>query len=176
LGGDDLVKATFTDGTSETLSAGDGAIFALATSFAVLMGKTHSLWLGVELGVKTTSVGDGQNELSLTRFPLIPRASWILGPQSATQVVFTAGMPYEAGVHTSGDGIASSLTTSFEDALGWMGEFSILWRSPGIAIDLAARYTNIRYVSTALTGSIDASSFGVLVGFHFPLATEPVGP
>lgn len=173
FGGADLVEGIFTDGRHETLTTGAGAIFALGTGYAAVRRDAFSVWLCIEAGVKTWLIGDGTNVVQLTRYPLVAKVSFVAGAQGSPQLLLSAGIPYEIDVHMTGKGMGARFATQFEDAIGWMVEIGIVQRVAVAAIDLALRYSNLRYASDRLLGgSADASSIGILLGMHFSLMLE----
>lgn len=169
-GGDDLVKVSLSDGSNQTLSAGDG----VSISFGIMV---TPLWLGDSLGVGVTgtagykrwSVGGSNGDIGLSRFPLtagvhlLPRLSplWLF--------LMRGGIAKEAGISISGSGIAASAHADLNASLGGFGEagFFKIMDTPEQrgAWSLTFRYTKLTY--SANGASADASSFMIFSALYF---------
>jgi len=176
-GGDDLVKVTLSDGTSQTLSAGDGIDVSLGLMLTPLwVGDALGLGVSGTLGYKGWSVGGSNGDISIARFPftasvhVLPRVAhnWLL--------LARGGIDKELDVSVSCSGVITCTDPGAIAKLGWFGEagfyytFDIFRPNPELpppdqhgAYSLAFRYTKLTYTapttSTAAGGSVDASSF-----------------
>jgi len=169
-GGDDLVKVSLSDGSDQTLSAGDG----VAVSVGLMV---TPLWVGDSLGVgvsgtfgyKGWSVGGSNGDISLSRFPLtaavhvLPRISpmWLL--------LVRGGIDKEVGVSLSGSGVAAGAHADLNAGLGGFGEmgFYKILETPEQrgAWSLTFRYTKLTYSANGATA--DAQNFMLFSTLYF---------
>jgi hypothetical protein len=169
-GGDDIVKVHLSDGSDQTLSAGDGAAVSVGLMFT-------PYWVGDKLGVgasgtvgyKGWSVGGSNGSISLSRFPLtfalhlLPRIAprWLL--------LARGGIDKEAGVSISGSGVAAGTNVDLNASLGGFGEvgFYKIMDTPEQrgAWSLTVRYTKLSY--SANGGSVDAQSVMVFTSLYY---------
>lgn len=184
-GGDDLVKVTLSDGSTQTLSAGDGVDFSLGLMLTPLwVGDALGVGVSGTLGYKAWSVGGSNGDISIGRFPftagvhLLPRVAhnWLL--------LGRGGVDKEAGVSVSCSGVVSCTDPGATASLGWFGEagfyytFDILKPNPDLpppdqhgAYSLTFRYTKMTYTAPSNAygggGSVDASSFMIYSTFYY---------
>ena len=137
-GGDDLVKVSLSDGSTQTLSAGDGLDASLGLMLTpVWVGDALGIGVSGTLGYKGWSVGGSNGDISIGRFPftagvhLLPRVAhnWLL--------LARGGIDKEADVSVSCSGVISCTNPDATANLGWFGEagfyytFDILQAQPG---------------------------------------------
>jgi hypothetical protein len=184
-GGDDLVTVKLSDGTSQTLSAGDGIDISLGLMFTPLW-VGDALGVGVDgtMGYKGWSVGGSNGDISIGRFPftagihVLPRVAhnWLL--------MARGGVDKEAGVSVSCSGVISCTDPGATANLGWFAEagfyytFDYFKPDPDLprpeqhgAFSLTGRYTKMTYTApmtyTGAGGSVDASSFMIYTNFYY---------
>lgn len=169
-GGDDLVTVTLSDGSRQTLSAGDG----VAVSVGLMV---TPLWLGDRLGAGVTatagykgmSVGGSNGGIGLGRFP-VTAAIHVL-PRFAQRWFFLirGGIDQETNVSLSGSGIASGVEHGLRATLGAFGEAGVynILDTPEQrgASSLTLRYTKLTY--TAEGGSADGSSVMLFCAIYY---------
>jgi hypothetical protein len=167
-GGNDLIRATLTDGSVQTLAAGTGvSVYAyLAKAFA--LSPRHTLLAGVAGGLKGWNIGgDWTNyNVQLLRFPVIPFVRYVYGERPGFQPFVTAGLHSELGVHLSGSGAAADLQSDFDDAFGWMADAGLALGDAG-GVTFGLRYTRLTYEGPDLLGPVNASSFGGFVSLQW---------
>jgi hypothetical protein len=178
-GGSDLVKVSLSDGSTQTLSAGDGVDASLGLMWTpVWMGDALGIGISGTAGYKGWSVGGSNGDISIGRFPftaslhLLPRIghNWL--------VMARGGIDKEVAVSISCSGVISCTDPQATADLGWFGEagfyytFDILKINPDLPVpeqhgglSLTFRYTKLTY--TAGTGSVDGSSFMVYTNFYY---------
>ncbi|HSS40612.1 MAG TPA: hypothetical protein VLT58_17735, partial [Polyangia bacterium] len=169
-GGDDLVKVTYTNGSSDTLSAGDGVSIAAGVMVTPLwVGDGLGIGGSATIGYKYWSVGASNGDVSIGRMPMtlalhvLPRLSprWFLFARG--------GIDKEVGVSVSSSGVASGLNASPEAGLGGFGEggFYRIFDSPeqNGALSFTGRYTAMSYSANGV--SVDASSFMLFMGLYY---------
>jgi hypothetical protein len=122
-GGDDLVKVSLSDGSTQTLSAGDGVALSLGLMWT-------PLWLGDALGVgvsgtfgyKGWSVGASNGDISIGRFPFT--AAVHVMPRIARNWLLLArgGIDKETAASVSSSGDAAGIGANLDAKLGGFGE------------------------------------------------------
>jgi hypothetical protein len=169
-GGDDVAKVYLSNGTHQTLSAGDGAAISLGI-------MVTPLWVGDRLGVgvsgtvgyKAWSVGASNGDIGLSRYPLI--AAVHLLPRLAPRwlLLLRGGIDKEANVSISGTGVAAGIGADLHATTGGFGEggFYKIMDTPEQrgAWSLTFRYTTLTY--TANGGAADAQSLMVFWALYF---------
>ena len=179
-GGDDLVKVSLSDGSTQTLSAGDGFDASLGLMLTpVWVGDALGIGVSGTLGWKGWSVGGSNGDISIGRFPftagvhLLPRVAhnWLL--------LARGGIDKEADISVSCSGVISCTNPDATAKLGWFGEagfyytFDMFKLDPDLpkpeqhsAYSLTFRYTKLTY--TAAGGeTADASSFMIYNTFYY---------
>ena len=169
-GGDDLVNVTLSDGSHQTLSAGDG----VTLSFGLMV---TPLWLGDSLGVgvsgtagyKGWSVGGSNGGIRLSRFPLTAAVHVLPRIAQRWFLLARGGIDKDADVSISGSGIAAGTEVGLHASPGGFGEAGIynIMNTPEQrgAWSLTVRYTKATY--SANGGSVDGSSFMVFSTLYF---------
>ena len=161
-GGSDLVEVMLSDGSTQTLSAGDGVSFAIGVMCTPLwVGDSVGVGLTATAGYKYWSVGASNGDISIGRAPLtlalhvLPRLSprWFL--------LGRGGLQKEVDVHISSSGAAAGIDASPEASLGGFGEAGFYRLSDTATQDwgwsLTFRYTKLTYVENGV--SADGQSF-----------------
>ncbi len=149
FGGDELVELTFTDGSTQTLYAGQGG----TVSFGVDVRPAALPNVGIRAlaGIKFTTNASENSDISFRRIPLELVASYYL----PNDWRLGAGLAYHTGVNFNGDGFAPDV--SFDPAAGATLELGWRWA--------ALTYTSMEY--SANGGSIDASAIGLSLNWLF---------
>jgi hypothetical protein len=167
FGGDRLASVTLSDGQTDTLSAGDGLLFALVGDVTPLwFGDAVGVGFGASIGWKYADVGASNGSISLSRFPA--SAFIQLLPTISNRWFFQlrGGVTKTLGATLSGDGIASFSDVSFDSRPGAFAEVGVYRAFSGSAGMLfATRYTNEMF--TVQGEQIDASSVGVSFGIYY---------
>lgn len=169
-GGANLVKVALSDGSSETLSAGDGVAVSLGVMVTPLwMGDRLGLGVSGTFGYKGWSVGGSNGDIGLSRYPftaavhLLPRISprWLL--------LARGGLDKETNVSISGSGVAAGVGADLNASLGGFGEagFYKIMDTPEErgAWSLTFRYTKLTYTANGATA--DAQSFMLFTALYF---------
>ncbi len=169
-GGADLASVTLTDGSTQTLSAGDGVVLAVGLMCTPLwFGDDLGIGFSATAGVKYWDVGASNGDISMTRFPLtfalhlMPRVAprWFL--------FLRGGIDKEVDVSISGSGLAAGLNADLNANLGGFGEggfYNIFaTQEQRGAWSLTFRYTKITY--TAGYESANGQSFMLFSNFYY---------
>jgi hypothetical protein len=156
-GGNTIVVAEFSDGSTETIGAHEG--FYLGGGVAVFPEATN-LEVDLSAAFKFATIEARNGDIEWTRWPLEalvfyrwPR--WRLG----------AGPVYHLAPTLDGDGVAGDLKVRFKNALGAVLQAD--WRiTEGMA--LGARYTFLRYdAKDPAEEGARANGWGIAFSFNF---------
>jgi hypothetical protein len=169
IGGEDLIKATMSSGSTETLSAGSGLVLTMGGTLTPLwIGNSFGLGVGGEIGLKYDSIDAKNASVSLLRYPLSLWIQSYLTLNDRWYLSFLGGGHKEFSPELSGDGDAADFQASFQSPWGWMVGAGFLWADTwhsGLGFDL--RYTRIHY---SIAGeNIDASNVGAELTFYLNL-------
>jgi len=154
-GGDDLITATFTDGSSSTIKAGEFLAINLGVAWdmGIMEGRITGGWM-----YDGISAVDGS--IDFTRFThqgvlLFKAGEWRFG----------GGYAYHFNVEVDGSGAASVANSEFDDALGWTAQANYYFTENAY---VGLVYTDIEYDRLATLGNstktFDASSIAFTIG------------
>jgi hypothetical protein len=149
FGGDDIARVFYTNGTTQTIKAGQGITGAVGLHYQL---ATLPLDVAVTAGYKYVTTRASNANIYLDRIEIKALGTYEL----ANHCWVDAGPVWHAGTRLHGAGYLPNI--SFDDAIGATVGFG--WRWIGIA------YTNIHY-SSPLTGNVDASNVGVTLAWKF---------
>jgi hypothetical protein len=164
FGGKSLVHATFTDGSTDDLAAGEGLILNV-TGAATLFWLSDAVGFGVggQIGLKYRSVGASNASISFTRFPAVVFGQMVAPATPRGSFLLRAGAEKDLGASISGDGDAAGVDVSLSSNLGFMGELGFWYRlSNNGAMTGTLRFTRVQY--SAAGGNVDGTSGAVLLG------------
>jgi hypothetical protein len=163
FGGTDLVTADLSDGSSETLSAGQGLGISLGGMWTPLWAADAAgFGLGFDAGVIYDSVGGSNASVSFTRFPIGLTAHTLLRLDDRWLWMFKAGIRKELDIGLSGAGDADSVPITGD--LGVLGEAGIYYVLSSGDQHGATSFT-IRYTAShdSIGGaSVSASNIGLV--------------
>jgi hypothetical protein len=167
LGGTDLATATFTDGSTSTVSGGSGVLLSVGVMLTPLWaGDGAGFGFDAFAGVKYDSVGDSSSgSVSLTRYPLGLGAHLLAHIDDRWWFILRGGIIKEAGVSLSATGYNDA---SLSGSLGGFGEGGFYY-IPHLGDDHVAFVFTFRYSasSDSANGStISANSGGLIVALH----------
>lgn len=168
-GGTDLATASFSDGSSETLSGGTGVFASVGAIWTPLwLGDAVGFGVGGYLGVKYYSVGDSVSSISLTRYPIGGGAHVLLRIGDRWFLFLRGGLQKEFGVSLSADGYGSASLNGSLAGLGEGGFYYVTTMSEDrLAMLFSFRYTGGR--DSANGASFAADSAGVIWAIHYNL-------
>ncbi len=154
FGGDKLAGATFTNGSTDTIKAGE--LIYLGAGLSVI---TDSKDIEVEatLSYKNDSINASNGKIDWTRFPLDALVFYRM-----PKFRMGGGLTYHLSPKLSGSGVASNINGNFDDSLGFLLEGDYLVTQK---VNVGLRYTNIKYKIGG--ASIDGSSIGITAGYRF---------
>ena len=154
-GGDDLITATFTDGSTATIKAGE--VLAIDLGIAWDMGNIEGRITG---GWKYDTISAVDGDIDFSRFThqfllLYKAGDWRFG----------GGYAYHFDVEVDGSGAASVADSEFDDTLGWTAQINYFFTEKAY---VGLTYTDIEYDRLATLGNssatFDASSVALTIG------------
>jgi len=150
FGGDKILDVQYSDGSSSTINAGDGIVFAGGASYVVSPEVTVQTTLGWKYQTIQQATNGGAD---FTRFPLD-----VIAQYSQSNLRLGAGITYHLSPSLSTSGAAStySPSRSFDDAMGTVFQFDYTTESGFI---WGLRYTDLTYKDKY--SEVDGGSFGV---------------
>jgi hypothetical protein len=154
FGGDKLAGATFTNGSSDTIKAGE--LLYLGGGLSVIT-DSKDIEVEVTLSYKNDSINASNGKIDWTRYPLDALVFYRM-----TKFRVGGGLTYHIGPKLSGSGVASNVNGNFDDSLGFLLEGDYLVTQK---VNVGLRYTNIKYKTGG--ASIDGSSVGITAGYRF---------
>lgn len=156
FGGDELVKITFSDGSTDSIKAGEliylGGGVEIDTLADDAKYKTR-----LTIGWKFDRINGTNGEVDFDRFPLE-----LIQFYQPGQWQFGAGVTYHMNPKLKGSGVVSGLDVEFDDALGFVVEGDYFF-SPKAFFGI--RYTMIDYEVNNV--SVDGNSIGIAIGARF---------
>lgn len=154
FGGDTLVTVSQSDGSTDSLRAGE----ELSLAAGALFGMGQSLELTTTFGMKKAAVFSDNGAISFTRYPfnmllLYKSAKWRIG----------GGLTVHMNPLYKVDTDTSKQKVGFKNALGYLFDVHYFLLDE---VYIAARYTDIRYEveNDPTNTSYNGSSIGILVG------------
>jgi hypothetical protein len=149
-GGDTLVTAMFTSGSSKSIKANEGFYFGVGAS---ILTDSKDIEVEVSLSYKSARVTASNGEIEWTRVPLEALVFYRL-----PQFRLGGGLTYHLSPKLSGSGFASNISGKFDDSAGLVLQADYLL-TPKITI--GGRYTSLEYK----VGGASAKSNGVGITF-----------
>ena len=154
-GGDKLVSARYTDGSSVNLHAGGLVYFTAGVDYRIT--PTFSMQTTISYHVDQANARNG--DIKFQRFPVEvigyyqPNPSWRVG----------GGVRYANDPKLHGSGVVSDLDAKFESSTGAVIEAE-WFSSPNVGFKL--RYVNEKYKQLGYE-DVDGSHVGVSANFYF---------
>lgn len=165
FGGDKLIDVTYSDGSKSNIEAGRGIILGGGVDIDLSETKPHTFEAQATLGIKWTSTKQASNgEVDWYRFPLE-----ILSFYRNTEKDFRVGggLTYQFGNELKGSKDASTASTRFDNATGFVVEGDyFVGAEKNLVVGL--RYTAISY-QAQIPGatSVSGNSFGVNLNYFW---------
>lgn len=152
-GGDNVVTALFTDGSSESIKAGEflSIDLGIAWDMGILEGRITGGW-------KYDTITATNGSLDFQRFTtqgllLFAAGDWRFG----------GGAAYHFKIELDGSGVAESADAEYDNALGYVAEIDYYFTENAY---VGVQYLNIEYDRTTAFGqtaaTFDASSIGLV--------------
>jgi hypothetical protein len=182
VGGDSLVKAKFSDGHTEELTAGGGMYVSGGLSLTPLwIADAVGLGIGLDLNYQGDSIEAQNGSVTFDRYGGLLSAHilvhlWKTSGQMPVgfYLLGAGGLQYVASSKVSGAISGNGLSGDLGKAKGGVAEIGLdclgLWKSFGISATVL--YTKITY--SPIGGTIDGSGVAMVVGFHWDPWTTAV--
>jgi hypothetical protein len=166
FGGDDLLKARFSNGQEKTISGGSGLSASLGGTVTPLWTESSvGFGFGGNLGWKADWVSGKNGSVTLSRVPLLVWLHTLLPISESWFGNLAMGGQKELAPRLSGEKDFSETRTEFESPWGWFAELGLYWAENWHqAIGFGLRYTRASYRAAGST--IDASSLGLNLTLH----------
>src|SRR6266699_4301394 len=134
FGGDKLAGATFTNGSTDTIKAGE--LIYLGGGLSVIT-DSKDIEVEVTLSYKNDNINASNGKIDWTRYPLDALVFYRM-----PKFRLGGGLTYHLGPKLSGSGAASNINGNFDDSLGFLleGDYLITQK-----VNVGLRYTNIKY-------------------------------
>ena len=156
-GGDKLVIATYTDGSTDSISAGDGLAFYGGIGYHL----NDAVSLQGTIGYHSESTKSASNgDVTFSRWPLELLAFYHV--KEAFKI--GGGIRLNKSPKVKGSGIASNINESFDSTIGLVIEGEYLFSSK---VGVKVRRVSEKYKQSGSPVSVDGSHFGVLASFYF---------
>ena len=142
FGGDEVAKIYFTNGNTQSVTAGNGISIAVGGEYRVP--KVEKLLLRGTVGFKYVTTAATNAHIRLTRVPIHLTANWMV----TDKLRVGAGLAMHRGIQLNTDGLAQDLT--FKGANG--PTFEIAYRGVGLmftGMNYTDQYSN-SYSATAV--------------------------
>jgi hypothetical protein len=172
VGGQDVARAQFSDGSSESLTTGEGVVFRAGVMVTPLWLAADRIGLGAgaDVAVKSdiaspTVDTSSTAAVALTRYPWALTLHALVRYTPVLYVYFAGGFGRDERVSVSGDANATVTgVTSLTSRVGGTGRLGFYWAAADrLALIFGLEYTNRTYDSPA--GSVRADSAGLSVTF-----------
>jgi hypothetical protein len=153
-GGDTIVTAVFTNGSTKSIKANEGIYLGLGASILL---DSKDIEIEASASYKYQSITAANGDITWTRFPLEGLVFY-----RAPKFRVGGGLTYHLSPKLSGSGVAGGLNVNVDDALGAVlqGDWLITQR-----ISVGLRYTNLSYKANGVKANSDG--VGVIFGMRF---------
>jgi hypothetical protein len=154
FGGDNLVTAQFTNGSSDSIKAGELLYFGVGAS---IITDSRDIEVEVTASYKFKNISASNGDIKFTRYPLEALVFYRM-----PKFRVGGGLTYHLSPKVSGSGVASNINGNFDDSLGFVlqGDYLVTQKA-----SVGARYTSLKYKVGGT--SIDGSSIGITAGYRF---------
>jgi len=153
-GGDTIVTAIFTNGSTKSIKANEGLYLGGGASW---LSDSKDIETELTANVKYTSITAGNGDITWTRIPLEGLVFY-----RAPKFRVGGGLTYHLSPKLSGSGVAGGLNVNVDDALGVVlqGDWLITQK-----MSVGLRYTNLSYKANGVKANSDG--VGVTFGMRF---------
>lgn len=161
-GGDDLAMIEFTDGSSESLTAGGGFTFAAG---AIYLANRTPLAVEATAGFKMNSIEGDTSRGSTVGFDFHRLSVEVLASYHASNHRFGGGVTAHLASSFRCSGIVGCSKATADSAVGGVIQYAYSNNSPAVMWEVGARVTFIDY--TFPGGTADGTSIGLLASVGF---------
>jgi hypothetical protein len=167
FGGEDFVKATNSQGDTESLSSGSGVIVGVGAMLTPLwVAEAAGFGLGLDAAVKYDHLGASNGSASITRFPVSLTAHVLLNVSDYLHfIIFKGGVVRDFDVNYSASGF-TALDVNVTGTWGPTGAIGYYKRSNDVfGWDILAFFAITKHQIGP--DQINADSLGVSIGLHW---------
>jgi hypothetical protein len=157
FGGDTIVNATFTDGSTQKVRAHQGVALGGGASW---VNDAKDIEVEVTVSYKFAMIDASNGDIEWTRVPLdgLVFYRW-------DKFRLGGGLTYHMNPKLEGSGVVGGLNVKFDNALGAIVQAD--WRITD-QFNLGVRYTKLEYEAKApASGTAKSDGFGVTLGYRF---------
>lgn len=154
FGGDNLVTAQFTNGSSDSIKANELLYLGVGAS---VITDSKDIEVEVTLSYKFKNISATNGDIKWTRYPLEALVFYRF-----PKYRLGGGLTYHLSPKVSGSGIASNINGNFDDSIGLVLQADYLITQK---LSVGGRYTSLKYKVGG--ASFDSSGVGVTFGMRF---------
>lgn len=155
-GGDSVVRADFTDGSTRSIKANQGFYSGGGVS---ILNDDETLEAELSLSYKVTILSASNGKASFTRLPLDALAFY-----RWPKLRVGGGLTYHIHPSIDGSGSLSEASRSFDNAAGFVLQGDYLFTRK---LSVGVRYANIEYKQRNPSASFRGDGAGVAIGYRF---------
>jgi hypothetical protein len=167
LGGEDFVQAMDSNGNTQTLSSGSGAIAGLGLMLTpAWAGDSVGFGFGLDGAIKYDHLGASNGDASITRYPVALTAHALFNVSDAVHyIIVKGGVSRDFGVNYSTSGFAT-IDANVSGTWGPTGAIGYFKRTNDVfGWDILGIFALEKH--TVGTAQINANSFGLTMGIHW---------
>lgn len=160
-GGDELVVATFTNGSTENIQAGTGLLAGIGVS---LLNESKNFEIEATVGAKMDLINASNGRVRWTRYPVD-----LLAFYRFWKLRVGGGVTYHLNPRVTGSGTASSIDQTYDAALGYVVQADFLFSGAeeSNGAYLGIRFTGMDYDRKGGGFTAKANSVGLQFGYRF---------
>ncbi len=160
-GGDELVVATFTSGSTENVKAGTGILGGIGVS---LLNEAKNFEIETTIGVKADFINAKNGDVSWVRYPVD-----LLAFYRFWKLRIGGGITYHLNPKVTSSGAASGVDQTYDAALGYVvqADFLISGAEASKGAYVGVRFTGMDYQLKGGGFKANGNSVGVQLGYRF---------
>lgn len=162
-GGDTLLTAFKSDGSSESISAGGGVSFNVG--YQLDADRDGNMAYQIGLGFQDDTISASNGSASITTIPLHANMLFNISENFNAGV----GILYHLSPSMRTDGFLAGYNFDFDNALGYAALFNYKIKNPQLdyVMYVGVQITSMQYVLTGASSSRDASGAALVVGMQY---------
>jgi hypothetical protein len=154
LGGETIATATFSNGSTESIKANEGAYFGGGASILL---DSKDIEIEATLSIKYTSINASNGDITWTRFPLE-----VLAFYRMPKFRLGGGLTYHLSPKLKASGAAGNFNVKVDDAAGAVLQADYFLTRK---FTLGGRYTILEYKANGIPAK--SNGVGITIGFIF---------
>ena len=162
FGGDDLVRAQFSNGSTQSLAAGQGPLIRVGAMVTPLWLDADRVGIGAgaDIGIKIDGGSAANADFTLFRYPASLTLHTLLRVKPIWYVLVAGGIDKDEGISLSKSGDVSVMGgSSVTSRMGGVGRLALYWAdADAAAIMFGLEYTRVTYDTPA--GGVGANNAG----------------